>query len=100
MLTAAIASGDSNTAAQLLASVQQTGLVTSLKQWTIPADRIDDSESIPDVVLLDLGSDPEPFFAFGSHLRRLRPAVRLIACSAINPPNHQMLLDAMRCGVQ
>lgn len=100
MLTAAIASSDSNTAAQLLASLQQTGLVHSLRQWSIPADRVDASESIPDIVLLDLGRDPEPFFAFGAHLRRLRPSVRLIACSAVNPPNQQMLLDAMRSGVQ
>jgi pilus assembly protein CpaE len=100
MLTAAIASGDSNTAAQLLASLQQTGLVASLKQWTVPADRIDAGDTIPDVVLLDLGHDPEPFFAFGAQLRRLRPTVRLIACSKINPPDQQMLLDAMRSGVQ
>jgi len=100
MLTAAIASSDSNSAAQLLASLQQTGLVTSLKQWTVPNDRIDAGDNIPDVVLLDLGPDPEPIFAFGAHLRRLRPTVRLIACSAMNPPNQQMLLDAMRSGVQ
>ena len=100
MLTAAIASSDPNTAAQLLASLQQTGLVGSVKQWTIPTDRIDAAESIPDVVLLDLGRDPEPCFAFGAHVRRLRPAVKLIACSAMNPPNQQLLLDAMRSGVQ
>jgi len=100
MLTAAIASSDSNTAAQLQASLQQTGLVTSLRHWTVPTDRIEASESIPDVVLLDLGHDPEPFFVFGAQLRRVRPTVRLIACSSINPPNQQMLLDAMRSGVQ
>lgn len=100
MLTAAIASSDSNTSAQLLASLEQTGLAILQKHWTVPADRIDSSESVPDVVLLDLGHDPEPFFAFGAHLRRLRPTVRLIACSANNPPDHQMLLAAMRCGVQ
>ena len=100
MLTAAIASSDSTTAAQLLVSLQQTGLVASVTSWTIPSDRVDASERIPDVVLLDLGRDPEPHFAFGAQLRRLRPAVRLIACSAINPPNQQMLLDAMRSGVQ
>jgi pilus assembly protein CpaE len=100
MLTAAIASSDPNTAAQLLASLQQTGLVGSVKQWAIPTDRIDAAESIPDVVLLDLGRDPEPCFAFGAHVRRLRPAVKLIACSAMNPPNQQLLLDAMRSGVQ
>ena len=99
MLTAAISSSDSTTAAQLLVSLQQTGLVASVQSWT-PTDRIDSSESIPDVVLLDLGRDPEPQFVFGAHLRQLRPAVRLIACSAISPPSQQMLLDAMRSGVQ
>lgn len=100
MLSAAIASSDSTTAAQLLVSLQQTGLVNSVKSWAIPTDRIEASESIPDVVLLDLGRDPEPQFAFGSHLRQIRPAVRLVACSAINPPSQQLLLDAMRSGVQ
>jgi pilus assembly protein CpaE len=100
MLTAAIASSDSTTAAQLLVSLQQTGLVTSVRSWTIPTDRVDASDSIPDVVLLDLGRDPEPQFAFGAHLRKLRPAVRLIACSGVNPPTQQILLDAMRSGVQ
>ena len=99
MLTAAISSSDSTTAAQLVVSLQQTGLVASVQSWT-PTDRIDSSDSIPDVVLLDLGRDPEPQFVFGAHLRQLRPAVRLIACSAISPPSQQMLLDAMRSGVQ
>jgi pilus assembly protein CpaE len=100
MLTAAIASSDSATAAQLMVSLQQTGLVSSVKSWTIPADRIDASESIPDVVLLDLARDPEPQLQFGAHLRQLRPAVRLVACSASNPPTQQLLMDAMRSGVQ
>jgi pilus assembly protein CpaE len=100
MLTAAIASSDPSSAAQLLASLEQTGLVGSVKQWTIPTDRIDAAESIPDLVLLDLGPDPEPCLTFGAHVRRLRPAVKLIACSAINPPDQRLLLNAMRSGVQ
>src|ERR1700730_4712850 len=100
MLTAAIASSDSSTAAQLLVSLQQTGLVGEVKSWTIPADRIDAGDGIPDVVLLDLGRDPEPQFAFGAHIRLIRPAVRLVACSATNPPTQQLLMDAMRSGVQ
>ena len=100
MLTAAIASSDSTTAAQLLVSLQQTGLVGEVKSWTIPTDRVDAAGEIPDVVLLDLGRDPEPQFAFGSQIRQLRPAVRLVACSAINPPTQRLLLDAMRSGVQ
>jgi pilus assembly protein CpaE len=100
MLTAGIASSDSSTAAQLLVSLQQTGMITSVKSWTLPADRIDATDKIPDVVLLDIGHDPQSHFAFAAQVRILRPAVRLIACSAINPPPPQMLLDAMRSGVQ
>jgi pilus assembly protein CpaE len=101
MLTTGIASGDASSYGQLLATLQQTGLVGSVKQWEIPADKLPDgSEGIPDVVLLDLGRDPQPYFTFGAHLRRLRPGVCLIACSSTYPPNQQLMLDAMRSGVQ
>jgi len=100
MLTAAIASADRDAAAHLLAALQQTGLVSSVKQWTVPTEKLPDaSEGVPDVVFLDLSRDADPFFAFGAHLRRLRPAVRLIACSPA-APSQQTLLEAMRCGVQ
>jgi pilus assembly protein CpaE len=100
MLTTAIATADRDGSAQLLACLQQTGLVGSVKQWTIPAEKLPDAgEGIPDVVFLDLGREPEPFFAFAANLRRLRPSVRLIACSA-SAPTQETLLEAMRCGVQ
>ena len=100
MLTTAIATADRDGSAQLLASLQQTGLVGSVKQWTIPAEKLPDaSEGIPDVVFLDLSREAEPFFAFAANLRRLRPSVRLIACSA-SAPTQETLLEAMRCGVQ
>ena len=64
-------------------------------------DRIDASENIPDVVLLDLGRDPEPFFAFGAQLREIAPYGEIGRMfTSLNPPNQQMLLDAMRSGVQ
>lgn len=101
MLTVGIASGDTASAAQLLASLQQTGAVKSVKQWTVPGDRPPESaELLPDLVLLDLSRDPEPYFAFGAQLRRIRPGLKLVACSATDPPNHQLLLEAMRSGVQ
>jgi pilus assembly protein CpaE len=101
MLTVAIASGDVASSAQLLASLQQTGLVRAAKQWSIPTDKLPDPAELQvDVVFLDLSRDPEPYFQFGSHLRRVRPSVKLVACSAAVPPNHQLLLEAMRCGVQ
>ena len=101
MLTVAIASGDLTSSAQLVANLEQTGLVKSIRQWSIPADRIpDSSDAMPDVVFLDLARDPDPYFAFAALLRRAHPATKLIACSAISPPGHQLLLDAMRSGVQ
>ena len=101
MLTAGIASTDRSSAEQLLAGLQQTGLVGSVSQWFVPADNFPDaSDSIPDVVFLDLPRDPGPFFAFAAHVRRLRPSVRLVACSASSPPSNQLLLEAMRSGVQ
>ncbi len=101
MLTVAIASGDPASSAQLLASLQQTGLVKSVKQWAVPADKLPDSaDSLPEVVFLDLSRDPEPYFQLGAQIHRVRPAVKLVACSAVVPPNHQLLLEAMRSGVQ
>jgi pilus assembly protein CpaE len=101
MLTAAIASSDLTSSAQLLAGLEQTGLVSTVAQWTIPTDRIPESaDQMPDVVFLDLARDPEPFFAFANQLRRTRPSIKLIACSAAVPPQPSMLLEAMRSGVQ
>ena len=101
MLTAAIASSDLTSSAQLLAGLEQTGLVSSVVQWTLPMDRIPETmEQVPDVVFLDLAREPEPFFTFANQLRRARPSIKLIACSAAVPPQPSMLLEAMRSGVQ
>jgi pilus assembly protein CpaE len=101
MLTVAIASGDLTSSAQLVANLEQTGLVKSIRQWSVPTDRIPDSpDAMPDVVFLDLARDPDPYFALATLLRRAHPATKLIACSATSPPGHQLLLDAMRSGVQ
>jgi pilus assembly protein CpaE len=101
MLMAAIASSDLSSSAELMASLEQTGRVKSVKQWTIPTDRLPDAtEAMPDIVFLDLGRNPDPFLQFAAQLRRNWPAIRVIACSANVPPNPQLLLDAMRSGVQ
>ncbi len=101
MLTAAIASSDLTSSAQLLAGLEQTGVVSSVIQWVVPTDRLPDSpDQMPDVVFLDLARDPDPFFAFAGQLRRLKPTVKLIACSAAVPPQPTLLLEAMRSGVQ
>jgi pilus assembly protein CpaE len=101
MLTAAIASSDLTSSAQMLAGLEQTGLVSSVLQWVVPTDRLPDSpESMPDVVFLDLARDPDPFFIFANQLRRIKPTIKLIACSAAVPPQPSLLLEAMRSGVQ
>ncbi len=101
MLTAAIASSDLTSSAQMLAGLEQTGLVSSVLQWVVPTDRLpDSSENMPDVVFLDLARDPDPFFTFANQLRRIKPTVKLIACSAAVPPQPSLLLEAMRSGVQ
>ena len=101
MLKAAIASSDLTSSAQLLAGLEQTGLVSSVLQWNIPSDHLPESpDEMPEVVFLDLAREPEPFFAFATQLRRLRPTVKLIACSAAVPPQPNLLLEAMRSGVQ
>ena len=101
MLTAAIATSDPNSSAQLLASIEQSGLVGSIKMWTVPTEKMPDSaEQLPDVVFLDLSLYPETFFSLGAQLRRIRPATRIVACSATVPPSPQLLLEAMRSGVQ
>jgi pilus assembly protein CpaE len=101
MLTAAIASSDLTSSAQLLASLEQTGVIKSVAQWTIPAGQLPDSATeLPDIVFLDLARDPDSFFAFAAQLRRIRPGIKVIACSAAVPPQPTLLLEAMRSGVQ
>ena len=101
MLTVGIASGDTSSAAQLVAALQQTGLIKSVKQWAIPVTKLSDAaEAIPDVIFLDLSRETEAFFSFAAQVRKIRPATRLVAVSAISPPTPQLLLDAMRVGVQ
>jgi pilus assembly protein CpaE len=101
MLTVAIVSDDPTSSAQIVAALQQTGIVKAIKKWMIPATRIPGTaEGVPDFVLLDLGQDTDSFFTFATHLRRIRPATRLIALSAGLPLTQQLLLEAMRSGVQ
>jgi len=101
MLRLGIVSSDTAASGQLAAAEQQTGLVESIREWAIPgAPTPDAAEMMPDVVLLDLGRDAERLFAFGAHVRRIRPSTKLVAVSAVSPPTQSLLLEAMRCGVQ
>jgi pilus assembly protein CpaE len=100
MLAAAIATEDATSSAQLRSILEQTNCVKAIKIWTIRRDKAPNlTGTLPDVVFLDLSRDPEPYFAFAAQLRRINPAMKLVACSASSPLIPQLLLEAMRSGV-
>lgn len=101
MLRVLIAVSPEQRSHSLRAQVEQTGLVEEVWEWAVSADKLPEaSEALADVVLLDLDRDPDPFFALARYVRTLHPAVRIVACSTDPEPEPQMLLEAMRSGVQ
>jgi pilus assembly protein CpaE len=101
MMRGLIASADVNSSQQLKALLEQTGLVGEVHEWRVVGEDLPGAgDCNVDIVLLDLGRDPDPYFALARHIRVLQPAVRVIACSNRNEPDPQLLLDAMRSGVQ
>src|SRR5438067_3315268 len=101
MLTAAVASTDVRSSGSLRACLEQTGLVQSVSEWGISPEHHPGSGGVvPDVILLDFVGGAETAFAFATHLRRLRPTVCIIACSPSRQPSPDLLIKAMRSGVQ
>ena len=101
MLRVLIASADLHSSQQLRASLEQTGLIGEVHEWKVSGEKLPEpGETVADVVLLDLGRDPDPYFALAKHIRGLQPAVRIIACSTQPDLDPQLLLEAMRSGVQ
>ncbi len=100
-LTAAVFSPDGTSRSLLRDCLEQTGLVRSLHQWGLSADvYADPVEGALDVALLDLSPDRESSLNFASILRQLHPGSLLIACSPVSQPDPELLLQAMRAGVQ
>jgi pilus assembly protein CpaE len=101
MLRVLIATAPHQSSHGLRAQLEQTGLVEEVREWLVSSDKVPEaSEALADVVLLDLGRDPDPFFSLARYIRGLHPAVRIVACSAEAEPEPQLLLEAMRSGVQ
>jgi pilus assembly protein CpaE len=101
MLTTVVVSTDMISSNLLRASLQQTGLVAAVREWTPSVqDAQIGTESVPDVVVLDLAHDVETFFSLASRLRRLHPGIHIIACASLSHPDPQLLMQAMRNGVQ
>jgi pilus assembly protein CpaE len=100
MLTAAVAASSPESSGYLRACLQQTGFVQSVAEWAISSEQHPaPGESVPDMVLLELGTSAESCFGFAAHLRRLRPSVCTMVCSA-KEPRPEMLIEAMRNGVR
>src|ERR1043166_6399353 len=101
MLTSAVASADVRTGGSMRACLEQTGLVHSVSEWSVsPEQHPGAGGAVPDIVLLDFSIQMDAAFAFASHLRRLRPTVCIIACSPSKQPSPELLIKAMRSGVQ
>ena len=102
MLTAAVVSYDSMSRAALARSLQQTGLTRQILECTDSPDFYPAlMEALPEVVLLDLSpDDPRPQFEVAAFLHRLSPAIRIVACSALQEPDSALLMRAMRYGVR
>ena len=101
MLTAAVASADVRSSGSMRACLEQTGLVHSVLEWAVsPEQHPGTGGAVPDIILLDFSSQMDAAFGFASHLRRLRPTVCIIACSPSKQPSPDLLIKAMRSGVQ
>jgi pilus assembly protein CpaE len=101
MLTAAVVATDAKSTSYLRACVEQTGLTESVVEWAPSIEQHPaPGENIPDVILLDLAGGTEISLEFGSHLRRLRPSVVVVACSPLKQPDPELLMQAMRSGVR
>ncbi len=102
MLTAAVVSYDSASRTAIADCLKQTGLARQILEC---ADTPDNypllMEALPEVVLLDLSpEDPSRQFEVAAYLHRLSPAIRIVACSAMEQPDAAFLMRAMRYGVR
>lgn len=100
MLTAAVVSADDVSSGYLRACLEQTGLVQAVVIWNHNKGEQGLGNAVPDVILLDLPRDPTELLNFASQQRRLRPQAQIVACCGSPQPDQNLLLQAMRAGVQ
>jgi pilus assembly protein CpaE len=102
MLTAAVVSYDTASRAALAKCLLETGLTRQVEEFADTPDYYPAlMQALPEVVLLDLSlEDPGPQFEVASFLHRLSPAIRIVACSALQEPDPALLMRAMRYGVR
>jgi len=101
LLSTAIVSAEGNNRDSLRACLQQTGMVQTVQDWSLSADKQPAlKDAVVDIVLLDLTQGSEACFSFASYLRKIHPTVHVVACTPNPQPDRDFLLRAMRSGVQ
>jgi pilus assembly protein CpaE len=87
---------------QLRACLQETGVIGSVLEWNLKSQPEGSWERAmaADVVLLTLNGNPGLELAFAAKLRQANPNVRIIAYSPEQQPDSELLMHAMRSGVQ
>ncbi|HWR13548.1 MAG TPA: P-loop NTPase [Terriglobales bacterium] len=101
LMTAAVVSGDSSSSTQIQAWAQQSGLISTVQQWPVLGDKLPEiGLDVPGVIILDLPRDPETLLQFAGLVRRKSPNTRVLACISGSNQDSQLLLKAMRAGVQ
>ena len=101
MFTAAIITKDTSHIETWRACLQQTGLVNDVQEWALGAERLPRNGAVtPDVALVDLARDTEHSLQFCQELKQSYPGLRIIACTHLQEPTRDLLMQAMRNGVQ
>jgi len=101
MLTVGVVSLDTKSSAALLARLQQTGLVQPVPHWDLMTGEGPTSRgAVPDVVLVEIGRDAKTPLDFAARMNQLNPSACIIACSALQEPSPDLLMEAMRSGVR
>ncbi len=99
MVTTTIISAKTDTGSALDTFLRQTGLVASVRHRTL--ERCQNmGASVSDVIILDVSRDADSCLALAARLRESYPNVLLIGWSPDQPPTAELLLLAMRSGVQ
>jgi len=100
LLVAAVVSKDTKSSNDLQSCLRQTSLVDTVHQWT-PSPELYPAlgDAVPDVMIIDFSGDTQPYLAFATHVRRMFPAIHIIACSSVRP-TPDLLLTAMRAGIR
>ena len=100
MWKAAIVGVGKSEAGHLRACLQQTGLIESVVEWNLVKWQEQVQIAAPQIIVLGLNGDPTSSLTVANELRRSHPSMRVLAFTPDSAPDSNLLLAAMRSGVQ